>query len=119
MPPDVPSANDIRDAAREVLQGPDYQLESDSAAQSGVESLLVRALRWLWDGFLALAESLSFLPAVLSYPLFAFLCALLVYMIYRIVRALVWTARLPGISDESVRAAIEPCRFAQGVGSAC
>ena len=103
MPRHVPSADEIRRTAAEILQRPEYQLDSDSAEQSAVDSLLIRALRWLLDAFIGLAESLSILPGVLRYPVAALLCIALAFLIYRLVRALVGTARLSGRDDDAVR----------------
>ena len=103
MPIDVPSADDIRRTAGEVLNRPDYQLDSDSAAQSSVDSLLVQVLRWLLDAFTGLAESLSILPGALRYPVAALLCILLGFLIYRMIRALVGTARISDKVDDSIR----------------
>jgi hypothetical protein len=103
MPRNVPSADDIRRTAGEILQRPDYQLESDPTSQSLADSLLIRALRWLLEGFISLAESLSILPGVLRYPAAALLCAVLVFLIYRIVRTLARTTRLPETADAAPR----------------
>lgn len=90
----APADDDIRRTAAEVLQRADYELAGDGLSAAG-DSLLIRVLRWLLDGFAGLADTLSFL-GVFRYPVAALLCVTLVVLIYRLIRTLAGTARRPG-----------------------
>lgn len=87
MPPASPGAAEIRRRVHDVLQRTDYQLDTSDSADLG-DSFFVRALRWLSDGFTALAESLAFLPWFLRYPAALLIVVLVAWLVYRIVRAL-------------------------------
>lgn len=94
MPIAEPAHDEIRRKAIEVLQRAEYQRALSDAESGGGDNLLLKAVRWLLDGIAALADALSFL-GFLKYPVAILLCLALVGLIYRMVRALAGTARLP------------------------
>lgn len=95
MTPSIPSADDIRRKAIEVLQRPEYQLDAAPAGGTGNDALIWRVLNWFGDALLSLANSLSGLPGALRYVVAVLLIALLVWLVYRIIRSLAGAARLP------------------------
>jgi len=109
MPADPPTAEAIRRMAETVLQRDEYQLDAGTEVPSLGDSLLMSALRWLASVFVALAESLAFLPGSLRYPAAALLVVLAGWLIYRIVRGLSRRVQATGpeteLRDRSIRAA--------------
>jgi hypothetical protein len=109
MPADPPTAETIRRMAETVLQRDVYQLDSGTEVPSLGDSLIVSALRWLASLFIALAESLAFLPGFLRYPAAALLVCVVGWLIYRMVRGLSRRVQVSGpeseLRDRSKRAA--------------
>lgn len=109
MPADPPTADAIRRMAENVLQRDEYQLDSGAEVSSLSDSLIMRALQWLLSWFVALAESLAFLPGFLRYPFAALLVGVAGWLIYRIVRGLSRRVQVAGpeadLRDRTRRAA--------------
>lgn len=92
-PATLPAADEIRRKAAEVLQREEYR--ADTSTGDGSESLVLKFIRWLLESIGWLGDSLSFLPAVVRYPIIAGLIALLLYVGYRMIRGIAGAARLP------------------------
>ncbi len=93
LPLQLPSAEQIRRKAQEVLARPEYQ--TDSASGDGGRSLMLRILGWLGDAFRWLADSLSFLPDRWRYPAAIGLVILLALLIFRMIIGLRRATQLP------------------------
>jgi hypothetical protein len=89
----LPASDEIRRKAAEVLQRDEYRPDTTTGEVS--ESLVLKFIRTVLEFIQGMAESLSFLPDWLRYPVFVGLVALLVYLAYRIMRGIAGAARMP------------------------
>lgn len=91
----LPSPDEIRRKAAEVLQRPEYHEDTASGSGELTRNILLRVFRWLGNAFEWLADSLWFLPGPLRTLAAILLCVLLAAFIIRIIYAIGKAARLP------------------------
>jgi hypothetical protein len=89
----LPASDQIRRKAAEVLQRDEYRPDSTTGEVS--ESLFLKFIRMVLEAIQGMADSLSFLPDWLRYPVIVALIALLLYVGYRIIRGIAGAARMP------------------------
>jgi hypothetical protein len=89
----LPASDEIRRKAAEVLERDEYR--RDTATGEVSESLVLKFIRTVLELIQGMADSMSFLPGWLRYPVVIGFVALLLYMAYRIMRGIAGAARLP------------------------